>query len=127
MFPNFLSQAFAKMVEKTQMELGAPAGSIVINKIYRHNGTPYCTPGSEEWSSRDLEAMDTYDVDLIVQNLTPQQAVSINSIANSANFIATGTTAIVEAMMLEGYTITISAVNSVSIISPPTRAPTQRP
>ena len=90
-------------------------------------GTPYCTPGSEEWSSRMLEATQSYDVDLIVQNLTPQQAVSINSVANSATFGVTGTTAIVEAMVLEGYTITISAVNSVSIISAATRAPSHRP
>ena len=115
------------MAEKTRLELGAPEGSTVINKIFRPNGPPYCTPGSEEWSSRMLEATQSYDVDLIVQNLTPQQAVSINSVANSATFGATGTTAIVEAMLLEGYTITISSVNSVSIISPPTRAPTNKP
>ena len=115
------------MVEHTQVELGAPTGSTIINKIFRNDGTPYCTPGSEEWSSRDLETTETYFVDLIVQNLTPEQAVTINSVANSATFVASGTNAIITAMLLDGYTITISAVNSVSIISPPTSVPTNIP
>ena len=70
---------------------------------------------------------DQISADIAAGNLdgAAGQAHALKS--SSATFGATGTSAIVEAMLLEGYTITISSVNSVTIISPPTRAPTNKP